>query len=554
MKFRLNLANAAALAFALIFISTACSPTAPPIASAPRLTPLPASDGKPKLVAGACAHAVPAGLQEGVSVLCGRLRLPQNLQKPDDLWVALPYTLVKRSNPDAKSAPILYMVGGDGGSALREFGATFEALSVLHLDHDLVFYEQRGMPLATPVLDCAPFAGEINIGKDKSVIELRLPEAYRPIQDESVLLPHCAEQMQKQGIDLAQYDTEAHAQDALTLMRALGYDQFNIYAASYGTRIALELMRQKTPGLRAVVLDSPISPSVRELETTQTSARYEVAMGLLAQCATDIACETAFPNLTERYPRLIQRLNDTPLLLNLSSQPSFNGKDLMRLMVAHAESRLGPYLPLLLHELDRREPQTRTLLALLQNTLPASPESEPPTPMADVRTRAARLAASCRDEKPFNDFQATQTVYKGLGLPENLGLAEAAQAKLLWADCTLFPTGNASPRQSDPVQSDIPTLVYQGLLDVNAPPSWAAATTRTLSKHFYFEFPAQQHVVIRQPTSLRTGCAAQMALSFFDAPDRRPASGCLQPSYGFAFVIEGSDPSIVAINYSRSGL
>jgi pimeloyl-ACP methyl ester carboxylesterase len=537
---------------ALSVVLAACSPAAPPIASAPRLTPLPTSDGKPKLIAGACTHAVPAGLEAGVSLLCGRLRLPQNSLKPDDLWVELPYTLVKSSNPKTTAAPVLYMVGGDGGSALSEFGATFEALSALRLDHDLVFYELRGMPLATPALDCAPFRGDVNIAKDKSSIELRLPEAYRPIQDESVVLPHCAQQMQKAGIDLAQYDTEAHAQDAVALMHALGYEHYNIYAASYGTRIALELMRQKAQGLRAVVLDSPISPSVRVFETTRTSARYEVAMGLLAQCATDIACETAFPRLTERYPRLIQRLNETPLVLGLSNQPTFSGKDLMRFMLTHAESRLAPYLPFILHELDRRDPQTRTLIAMLQGTLPVAPEAEPqPAPLKDARTRAARLASDCRDEKPFNDFEATQTVNKAAGLPPDLGQAEAAQAKLLWADCALFPTGNASPRQSDPVQSDIPALVYQGLLDVNTPPSWATHTTQTLSKHFYFEFPAQQHVVIRQPTSLQTGCAAQMASSFFDAPDRKPASGCIQPSYGFAFVIEGNDPAIVAVNLRK---
>jgi pimeloyl-ACP methyl ester carboxylesterase len=539
------------LAFALAFALSACGPSrspaaAPPKAEAPRLTPLPTSDGKPKLIAGHCLHGVPYGLA-ATDLLCGRLRLPQNPLKPDDLWVELPYTLVKRSNPNSPAAPILYLVGGDGGSALSDFDATFEALQTLHLDHDLIFYAMRGMPLAQPKLDCAPFASAINLAQDKPTAELRLPEAFRPIHEQSVGLPACAVALYKLGIDLAFYDTEAHASDAVALVRAFGYEQVNIYAASYGTRVALELMRQKTPELRAVVLDSPLSPSVRAFETTRTSARYEVALKLLSQCANDIVCETAFPRLSERYPRLLQRLNENPLALELSDQPTFGGTDLMALMLTHAQSRQGPYLPLILHELDRREPLTRTLVALLQGTLPPAPESEPdPTPLADVRTRAAKLATDCRDEKPFNDFQMAQSVNKTLGVPENSGQDEALQTKLLWADCTLFPTGNALPRQSDPVKSDLPTLVFQGLLDVNTPPSWAVHTTRTLSNHFYFEFPAQQHVVIRQPTSLRTGCAAQMAASFFEAPDRKPSAGCILPSYRMAFVIEGNDPAIVA--------
>lgn len=548
VRFRFNIVS---IIFAFAFALVACGPAqapvaAPPKASAPRLTPLPTSDGKPKLIAGACTHALPADLEEDTSAHCGWLRLPQNALKPDDLWVELPYVQLKSGNPNSKVAPVLYLIGGDGGSALSDFEATIEALRPLHLEHDLVFYEMRGMPLAKPALDCASFTAGFDINQEKGIVELRLPEAYRPIQNESVALPYCAQQLQKLGVDLAQYDTEAHAQDVLALMRALGYEEFNIYAASYGTRVTLELMRQKAMGLRAVVLDSPISPSVRTFETTRTSARYEVAMRLLEQCANDIACETAFPRLTERYPRLIKRLDENPLALGLPDQATFSGRDLMRFMLTHAESRLGPYLPLILHELDRREPLTRNLIAMLQGTLADSPEYEAPTLLADVRPHAAKLAADCRDEKPFNDYEATQKVNKSLGLPSNVGQDEPAQAKLLWANCALFPTGNALPRQSDPVQSDIPTLVYQGLLDVSAPPSWAAHTTRTLSQHFYFEFPGQQHVVIRQPTSLQTGCAAQMANSFFEAPERKPSSGCVKPSYGFAFVIEGTDPAIVA--------
>ncbi|NJM41830.1 MAG: hypothetical protein HC853_14255 [Anaerolineae bacterium] len=106
---------------------------APPKAAAPRLTPLPTSDGKPKLIASACTHALPADLEEGTSAQCGWLRLPQNALKPDDLWVELPYALLKSDNPNSKTAPVLYLVGGDGGSALSDFEATFEALRPLHL-------------------------------------------------------------------------------------------------------------------------------------------------------------------------------------------------------------------------------------------------------------------------------------------------------------------------------------------------------------------------------------------------------------------------------------
>jgi pimeloyl-ACP methyl ester carboxylesterase len=56
--------------------------------------------------------------------------------------------------------------------------------------------------------------------------------------------------MLAQGIDFAFYNSTASAQDLDDLRRALGLEQWNLFRASYGTRLALTAMRDTPAGIR----------------------------------------------------------------------------------------------------------------------------------------------------------------------------------------------------------------------------------------------------------------------------------------------------------------
>ncbi len=47
----------------------------------------------------------------------------------------------------------------------------------------------------------------------------------------------------KAGVDPRLLSTRAAARDLAGLLEALGYDRYNLHAVSYGTRVALTLMR-----------------------------------------------------------------------------------------------------------------------------------------------------------------------------------------------------------------------------------------------------------------------------------------------------------------------
>ncbi len=84
----------------------------------------------------------------------------------------------------------------------------------------------------------------------------------------------------------------------------------------------------------------------------------------------------------------------------------------------------------------------------------------------------------------------------------------------------------------EPVSSDIPVLIFQGLADNNTPPSWSAIERPTLENHFYVEVPAAPHGVIQMGE-----CITELAQDFLNNPDQEPDSSCVD-QFRTEFVIE----------------
>jgi len=82
--------------------------------------------------------------------------------------------------------------------------------------------------------------------------------------------------------------------DVADLRTALGIDKWNVYRVSYGTNLALPLLRDDPEGIRAMVLDGGVPPA----DPIGGSGRRRRAAGyqaLFYACARDPKCHRTCP-------------------------------------------------------------------------------------------------------------------------------------------------------------------------------------------------------------------------------------------------------------------
>src|SRR5262249_29867789 len=115
----------------------------------------------------------------------------------------------------------------------------------------------------------------------------------------------------------------AGAADVNDIRLALGYDKIDLYGVSYGTRLALTVMRDFPDILRSVVLDSTV-PVQADLYNDVARNAQRVFDLLFQSCAADRACNGAFPDLEDGFYQLVARLNAAPVTVQLKHP--FTGK------------------------------------------------------------------------------------------------------------------------------------------------------------------------------------------------------------------------------------
>jgi pimeloyl-ACP methyl ester carboxylesterase len=187
-----------------------------------------------------------------------------------------------------------------------------------------------------------------------------LPEAT----PEGELVARCLDEIKAKSGDITAYNTTQNAYDTQALMRALGYPEWNLYGISYGTQLALEVMRSAPEGTRAVVIDSVFPPDVKGYDEN-IKPLQEAIQATLDQCAADSACAAAYPDLEGTLVRVADRLAANPI-------PPARGRAEITLKALAdlfdtrnsfgAFPQITAHIPLILTELEKGETKTWDML------------------------------------------------------------------------------------------------------------------------------------------------------------------------------------------------
>ncbi len=319
---------------------------------------------------GPCLPGVSPGdnLVEGEDYTCGTFTVPQNWEEPDGRNLDLAFVVVKATGENPEPDPLLFLNGGPGESAILSVDTTIKKYQELQPERDVILFDTRGLGLSQRLgfEECLVLALQNDAPAEQiAALQVAAPNLLAKASGEQpgaaptpeeldfpVLNEICWEQFTAQGLDLNQFSTAAYARDAVELIKALGYESFNIDSVSYGTRHAMTIMNNipsydDAPQLRSVVLDSTFPPSVYLIRTI-VRADHDFLLQLLAECQADAACNEAYPNLSERLATLLNGLEEAPLEVN---GETVTLEDVVEQLRDAGEQRAA-YLPKMIAELE----------------------------------------------------------------------------------------------------------------------------------------------------------------------------------------------------------
>ena len=223
---------------------------------------------------------------------CGYITLPQDYDDPGGSKVEIFYTLVQSNNAQPRPDPLVYLVGGPGSSGSQLLPTSFRAyLRAFAGDRDIIVIDQRGTGLSNPPLYCRE-------------VPYRLDEILQSRHDEHAelvleILRQCHRRLSDKNIQFETFHSENNARDIVNVLLSLGYDEWNLVGVSYGSRLALAMMRDHPQFLRSVILDS-VYPPQADIYLDSFYSGERALQVLFEACVASASCTQRYPDLEDR--------------------------------------------------------------------------------------------------------------------------------------------------------------------------------------------------------------------------------------------------------------
>lgn len=435
-------------------------------------------------------------------IVCGYVEVPLSYSDPSRL-IKLDLAILKAKDANQKK-PILFLEGGPGGNGMIPHNKNIYKFT----EHrDLILLSQRGTGFSEASQEC-----------DMDIFAAPLLEA----------LKICKKNLQDEGVDFSAYTIRNSAEDVKNVISALGdwssnYKQVNLFGVSYGTLLALQVMRYYPDKLNSVILDSTLAPQAHFLEEGGTNGAAAINH-LINKCNSSYVCHTNYPNLENDFFTLAERINKEPMTVIFP----WNGKPLKRsitmenLMDAINNNYDGiPYLPNAIH-----------LLAIQKNNFYETSEVDsivskvfPPETLAKHQFSFGNYwSVAC--ESFLANENMNKVEFYNRKLPQVLQdfYKEYAQTEL--DGCKIW-LGDIKPNLTirNPVISSIPTIIFAGEYDGSTngtPPKWGILAATTIKNSHFYIVPNVGHETLRAGA-----CPLKIANEFYDDPNKEPDSECL---------------------------
>ncbi len=442
----------------------------------------------------------------GLHVDCGYVAVLEDRGRTDGNVIRLAVARLRASVPSPRPDPVIYLAGGPGVSAVESIDRFTDDARFIWEERDLILLDQRGVGHSEPRLECPDFP-RLQV----ALLDRNLDPDEKLQRGVDALLA-CRHALSEQGIDMSAYTPEAVAADVADVARAMGYETYNLYGSSFGSMLALTVMRDFPEDVRAVILDGVLPRQVNATEAAHANAAAAIE-ALLRHCEADPACAERYPELEQDLWQVVDPVAAHTITIrpfHPDSADSFevevDGHFILRRVLDSLRSDSWiPYLPFLLHRIARGDSVVAGRFI----------GPYPRVVWTPIDT-AAWASLRCHADGRFADLArvlADRAAHPRMVDPQTPDLVPAICA--VWHD----PTVEADDKS--PVTSDIPTLLLSGQFDPTTPPRWADLAAETLPRSHSFVVPMAGHGV-----GMATPCGRELAGAFLSSPSADPSPAC----------------------------
>ena len=489
-------------------VGTATPFASPPLPVPETLSPIASQPAPPAIIPyqpvfepASCAFPVPTGYTPE----CGYLVVPENRLNSGSRYIRLHVGIFRSRSGIPVADPVVHLAGGPGSSSLDVAGYMFgQGLDAVLEQRDLILFDQRGTGYAQPRLDCPE-----RTTLTSTLLEMGLtsPGASDLVVD---AFRRCRERLLAEGADLSAYNSVTSAADLNDLRLALGYESLNLYAVSYGTRLALTLMRDFPQAVRSAVLDSayPLEVNLYTALAPNAERAFNV---FFDRCASDPGCQARYPDLRAVFYQLVDQLNAAPVTV---SMPVSGAERTVRLDggLLIDVLFLGLYNPIVTASMPEMIYDIRAGdYTIVRERLSLY--------YSGTGALGMQMAVQCSEEFPFNLAEEAYTAAQNV--QPQIAAFYPASVQPLFEACREWISLLPDARENAPVASDIPALVLAGDHDPITPPEWGRMVATHLVRSYYYEFRDNGHWVTRS-----SSCALRMSLAFWQEPSINPGNAC----------------------------
>ena len=431
--------------------------------------------------------------------ISGKIDVPENHDEPDGKMIEIAYVVIKAKDTTSNFHPIVLFSGGPGGNTIGQGTAQFLSDHPFTEKQDFILFDQRGIGHSSPMPDMSFDSFKIMAKDATEEEELQLTKE---------LIRDYKKQCSNLGINPANYNTYQNARDVGVLFKHLGYEKYNLFGGSYGTRIARVVQDLFPEYVHSAVLDSP-SPLSGDFLLQRFENYSKALTRIFEYCELNEGCNEQYPDLRSDYFKAISLLQQRPVKVTLKDSSDF-----------YINAQDGIYLlRRLLYQDDSREKAPEMIQALIKGEGEILERVLGFEQMLTGSLNSTMLLSVERFEN-FNNSNTSEVISKEYSkyplLPTRLGYFDAMyQAGMEWHE------GYLPLEKRKFEQSDIPSMVFVNQFDPVTPPVNGHLFKEQLSNCQLFVLDEGGHGGGNQD------CKTRIMLDFMQDPTASLDTSCL---------------------------